>query len=198
MFEDEEAVVRWRTEKTHLGVQRTGRERVFGGYRIRVGVGLEREGEGEGEGDGVEGDGTSGEGKAQEGDGRKEQVMLVYQRLTPTASPAASGGEGQDESAPAPPIGPLKSLLDPSKPETVVWDELNDDSTWVSETTVLWMSSWKSLAAAERFEKALSRVQGDSVQKMRVLRDYGKEDRREVPGRENESVEAAGDEEVGE
>ncbi|WP_299506351.1 antibiotic biosynthesis monooxygenase [uncultured Roseobacter sp.] len=35
-FEDEEAVMRWRTLSAHRGAQRDGRAGVFAGYRLRV------------------------------------------------------------------------------------------------------------------------------------------------------------------
>jgi heme-degrading monooxygenase HmoA len=162
-FEDAEAVNRWRTEATHLRIERAGRERVFEGYRIRVGPGV----------DGLKAEGGSGVGK-EEGD---EQLMLVYQR------PHVSGAPGG-----------LESIVDTPKAESVDWTKLNDSGVWQSEKTVMWLGSWKGMAAAEGFEKAVKRVEGDSVQMVRVVRDYGKEDRGQAPGKEIEGVEAAEDE----
>jgi heme-degrading monooxygenase HmoA len=161
VFEDEEAVHRWRTEETHLRIERAGKDRVFEGYRIRVGPGVE---------EGKE-EGGKEEGK------EEEQLMLVYQRTHASEAP-----------------GGLESIVDPPKAGLVDWTKLNDSGVWQSEKTVMWLGSWKGVAAAKGFEKAAKRVEGDSVQIIRVVRDYGREDREQAPGMEIEGVEAAEDE----
>jgi heme-degrading monooxygenase HmoA len=162
-FEDADAVNRWRTEATHLRIEKAGKERVFEVYRIRVGPGVEGQKE--------EGGKERGEGKGE------EQVMLVYQR------PHASEGPGG-----------LEWIVDPPKADLVDWTKLNDSGVWQSEKTVMWLGSWKGIAAAEGFGEAINRVDGDSVQLVRVVRDYGREDRGQAPGKEIEGVEAADEE----
>ena len=155
-FEDAEAMNTWRVQKTHLRVERTGREKVFEQYRIRVGPGADEEGEDDG------------------------QVVLLYQRTHATA--AGEGGQT---------AGSIKELLDGGLVDETVLGHMNDEGVYQSEKTVLWLSSWKSRDAALKIEKAIRRVEGDTVQRLKVVRDYTKEDRKEVPGRENEAVEPA-------
>jgi heme-degrading monooxygenase HmoA len=159
-FVDAEAVNTWRVQKTHLRVERTGREKVFEGYRIRVGedVGDESKGDEEKKGEG--------------------QVVVLYQRFTPL-------DEGKNV-----PNG-VKELVDLKNAGERLWDSLNDEAMYQSEKTMLWLSGWTDDKAAAAFEGAIERVEGDSVQRVRIVRDYGKEDRDEIPGKENEDVDLA-------
>ena len=158
-FKDAESINTWRVEPTHLRVERTGREKVFEEYRIRIG--------------------PCAEEARQETEG---QVVMLYQR--PHAVAAVGSGDGKTATY-------IKELLDRELLEDTVLGELNDESVYQSEKTVLWISSWKSDAAAVKIETALQRVEGDTVQRVKVERDYTKVDRRDVLGTENEEVEPA-------
>lgn len=158
-FKDAESVNTWRVEPTHLRVERTGREKVFEEYRIRVGPGAE---------------------EAEED--RERQVVMLYQRPHAVAA-GPKGGEVPKT---------MKDLADVKPGENAdLWSDLNDEAVYQSEKTMLWLSSWKSNVTALKVESALQRVEGDSVQRVRVIRDYTKVDRKEVLGTENEEVEPA-------
>jgi hypothetical protein len=139
------------------------------------------------------------EGEA-EGKDEEKQVLVLYQRPHPTSAPSAASADadeqqGQEQQQPLPSQSQsfsLQDIIDSSLPsDTSFTSNLNDSATFQSEKTTLYLSSWKSLSAATSFEKSIQRVEGDSVEKVRVVRDYGKEERGEAPGRENEGVENA-------
>lgn len=149
-FKDAESVNTWRVEPTHLTVERTGREKVFEEYRIRIGPGAEGSDEKEG------------------------QVVLLYQR--PHAVAAAWIKDGKTPTN-------TKELLDTERMENEIFGDMNGEAMYLSERTVLWISSWKSNATAVKVETALQRVEGDTIQRVKIVRDYTKLDRREVLGR---------------
>lgn len=60
-------------------------------------------------------------------------------------------------------------------------DAFVDTVVYQGGKSVVWISGWKDDLAAAGFGKVLQRVEGDSVQLVRVERDYGKNDRKEAP-----------------
>lgn len=60
-------------------------------------------------------------------------------------------------------------------------DAFVDTVVYQGGKSVVWISGWKDDFAAAGFGKVLQRVEGDSVQLVRVERDYGKNDRKEAP-----------------
>ena len=46
---------------------------------------------------------------------------------------------------------------------------------------IILLVSWRDQAAAESFESAVSLQAGDRLRRVRLVRDYGKFDRREAP-----------------
>ena len=157
-FKDAESMETWRVEPTHLRVERTGREKVFEEYRIRIGPG------------------------AEEADEKEGQVVLLYQR--PHAVAAAGAKDGKTPQT-------VKELLDPQLLDAKILVGMDTVAVYQSEKTMLWISSWPSDATAKKVETALQRVEGDAVQRVKVVRDYTKVDRREVLGTENEEVQPA-------
>lgn len=73
----------------------------------------------------------------------------------------------------------ITSLVGDS-PALEVKEALLDCSVYQA-SQALWVSSWHSEAAACRFEKLIRRTPGDAIQRFRVLRDYGKFDRKDAP-----------------
>lgn len=59
-------------------------------------------------------------------------------------------------------------------------EALLDCSVYQASQTV-WISTWRSETAADRFEKLIRRTPGDAIWRVRVLRDYGKFDRKDAP-----------------
>ena len=66
----------------------------------------------------------------------------------------------------------------PAAPGLVAWDVF--DAVLTPGDIVL-LISWRDLAAAEAFERAVSLQEGARLRRVRVVRDYGMFDRREAP-----------------
>ena len=166
-FIDEDAEHRWRIQPTHLRIQQKARKTVFSWYRVRVGPNIGGE-----------------ERKEEKEEGAKTgqgQVMVLYQRSLPTEK-----GKAPED---------VRSLVDPNVVSDVISTDLNDSAIYQGADSILWLSSWRNDAAAIKFEKSIRRTAGDSVQRVRIVRDYGKFDRKEAPGNENENVPAAEEDE---
>ena len=87
----------------------------------------------------------------------------------------------------------MSGLVDPEKGAVVDVKDLVDAAVYRGEKRLLWISGWATKEAAMRFGGAIRRVEGDSVCVVRVVRDYGKDDRSEAP----EGANAAQAESVG-
>ena len=55
------------------------------------------------------------------------------------------------------------------------------DSAVYRASQAVWISAWRSKAAAREFERSIHRVPGNSVKRIQVLRDYTKADRKDAP-----------------
>ncbi|KAL8386825.1 hypothetical protein RB599_002129 [Gaeumannomyces hyphopodioides] len=162
-WESERALVRWRATKTHHGAQARARDGVMEDYHLRVGQVLG-------------GDGGAGRLDTTEV-GAAGCVVLVYGRFdSPSDCPsdvaelAASMGlplDGRDDAA-------LKEQ------GLVAWDVFQ--AVDGSGELVL-LSSWRDEAVGSRFHGQVgdSQLSQGKTHKVRVLRDYGKYDRREAP-----------------
>jgi heme-degrading monooxygenase HmoA len=73
----------------------------------------------------------------------------------------------------------VTSLLQAGAASTMKKDML--DSSVFQGPRTLWVSGWKSQDAAENFEKAIPREEGDTSIIMAVNRDYTKSDRKDAP-----------------
>ena len=73
----------------------------------------------------------------------------------------------------------VTSLLEPESVSIVKEGML--DSSVFQGPRILWVSGWRSAAAASKFEKAIPRIEGDSLSRVRVERDYTKSDRKDAP-----------------
>ncbi len=136
---------------------------MFRSYRIRVGPSI---------------DGEERKEKKEEGPKTgRGQLMVLYQRSLPT----------EEGTAPK----DIHSLVNSNAVSDVVSSDLNDSAVYQSADSILWLSSWRNDAAAIKFEKSIRRTAGDSMQRLRVVRDYGKFDRKEAPGDRNENAPAA-------
>jgi heme-degrading monooxygenase HmoA len=159
-WRDEKALVRWRTQALHHGVQEKGRAEVFLDYHLRVGQ-LTR-------------------------DTRPPAGhTLAEQRLDETAAGTATTVTLVDTSRPAdwvagtPPAEVAGALgLVPTAPGLVEWDVF--DAVLAPGDVVL-MASWRDDGAAAAFEAGRPQAAGARLRRVRVIRDYGMFDRREAP-----------------
>ncbi len=158
-WRDEKSLVRWRTSMRHHEVQQKGRDGILADYHLRVGQ-ITRDNQV-----------PSGQELAEQrldetevGEGTTI-TLLAFARpahLTETAA--------VDEYA--------KSLgLKPWAADSVSWDLF--DAVLTPGQLIL-LITWKDEAAADEYERSIP-AGGNRVRRVRVIRDYGKYDRREAP-----------------
>lgn len=153
---DEAGVHVWRTQHQHLMIQYKARHGIFDAYRLRVGPEV------------------SASDEDEEGDDTKQVTKHRGHFVVLHEAPIAEGTTTVS--------GDMSELVDPAKGAAVdVLADLVDAAVYRGDKSVLWISGWATRAAATRFEEAIRRVEGASVSVVRVVRDYGKDDRSEAP-----------------
>jgi heme-degrading monooxygenase HmoA len=159
-WRDEKAIACWRTTPTHREVQAKGRSEVFLDYRIRVSQ--------------VTRDTQSPDA------GILDQERL--DRAETTDSPAATlidakrTAEWVRQSNPQDIAGWLG--LDANAKGLVAWDVFE---AVLTPGDIILLISWRDEASANIFENLVSLQDGARLRGVRVVRDYGMFDRREVP-----------------
>lgn len=160
IWRDEKSIVRWRTHARHHVAQEKGRSRVFQDYHLRVGQ-LTRD----------TGLATGQELREQRLDetetGRATTVTLIEARRP------ADRVEGASPEEVARWLG-----LAPRATGLVAWDVF--DAVLTPGDLVL-LLSWRDQRAAEAFESSARLPEGARLRRVRVVRDYGMQDRREAP-----------------
>jgi len=159
-WRDEKALVRWRTNGLHHGVQEKGRTEVFLDYHLRVGE--------------VAHDTRPPAGHE-----------IRVQRLDETESGAATTVTLVDAvraaawvgSSPPGEVGASLGLVREA-PGLVAWDVFD---AVLQPGEVVLMMSWRDRASAEAFEAARRPVERSRLRRVRIVRDYGMFDRREAP-----------------
>ncbi len=159
-WRDEKSLVRWRTQMRHHEVQQKGRDEILADYHLRVGQ--------------IIADNQLPAGYA-----------LTEQRLDETevgegtaitlinaARPAGLKETSDSED--------LAKQLDmkPWAAASVSWDLF--DAVLTPGDLIL-LISWKDDSAARAYESGLVRKDKARVRRVRIVRDYGKYDRREAP-----------------
>lgn len=159
-WRDEKSLVRWRTRRRHHEVQQKGRDETFADYHLRVGQ--------------ITADNQVPTGYA-----------LTEQRLDET-----DVGEGT-----------TVTLINATRPaqckqtnnpyDCAEWLGLNpwaaDSTSWdifeavLTPGDLILLISWKNAAAAQDYEDASAPNDKARVRRVRIVRDYGKYDRREAP-----------------
>jgi heme-degrading monooxygenase HmoA len=159
-WRDEKALVRWRTQATHRGVQEKGRFEVFHDYHLRVGQ--------------VTRDTRLPEGQ-----------VLAEQRLDETETGAATTVtliDAQCEAKWVKTAGATEVAgrlgLKPDAPGLAAWDVFD---AVLTPGDVILLLSWRERAASEAFEAAAGLPEGSRLRRVRIVRDYGMFDRREAP-----------------
>lgn len=157
-WEDEKALVRWRTHARHHVVQEKGRNDIFLDYHLRVGQ-LTRD------------------------SGLPEDRILPEQRLDETQAGAGTTLALIDAKRPPQSIANMtpgrlaESLgLQLDAPGLVAWDVFE---AVLTPGDAILLLTWRESGAAEAFEGALP--DGARARRVRVVRDYGMFDRREAP-----------------
>jgi heme-degrading monooxygenase HmoA len=159
-WRDEKALVRWRTQAMHHGVQEKGRSEVFRDYHLRVGQ--------------ITRDTRLPEGQ-----------VLAEQRLDETQTGAATTVVLIDAQRPAERVknaGPQEIAewlgLRPDARGLVAWDVFD---AVLAPGDVILLLSWRDRADADAFEAAAQLTESARLRRVRIIRDYGMFDRREAP-----------------
>jgi heme-degrading monooxygenase HmoA len=159
-WDDEKALVRWRTHAMHHGVQEKGREEVLLDYHLRVGQ-------------------VTKDTKPPEGHALREQrldetevgegttVILIDTKQS------KEWVEGHCREDVARWLG-----LDPQAKGLVSWDVFD---AVLTPGEIILLSSWQDHGAAEAFEAVAKLPEGARLRRVRVVRDYGMFERREAP-----------------
>jgi len=169
-WQDEKALIRWRTTAKHHQVQQAARDRVFADYRLRIGQ-------------------TVRDTRWPAGRGAFEQRQDVTETGVGKAVTLLSATREHEwvKQAGAEAVG--KSLgFDPAASGLVAWDVFD---ALLAPGDVIAVLTWSDLEAAEAFEGATKLPESVELRHIRVLREYGMFDRREAPQYFNEARPAA-------
>jgi len=159
-WRDEKALVRWRTQGEHHQVQKQGRGGVFADYHLRVCD--------------VVADSTPPAGMAVIEQRLDTTLIGAAKAVTVTEiPPAAAGSSALDPAALADQIGR-------ARPDGHLAHELF--TSIVTPGKLLLLVSWDSMACAARWDvRTLLGGRALRHRRLRNIRDYGLEDRREAP-----------------
>ena len=159
-WRDEKYLVRWRTRARHHEVQQRGRDVILADYHLRVGQ-------------------ITSDNKLPTGHALSEQrldVTEVGEGTTITLINSMRPADGKPMNTPQDCARWLG--LKPWNGESASWDVF--DAVLTPGDLIL-LISWKTDVGAEAYEKSLGPKDGVRVRRVRVVRDYGKYDRREAP-----------------
>jgi heme-degrading monooxygenase HmoA len=159
-WRDEKSLVRWRTRARHHEVQQKGRDEILADYHLRVGQ-------------------ITADSQVPEGCALAEQRLdatEVGEGTTITLINATRPAEWKQTDNPydcAEWLG-----LNPWAAESTSWDIF--DAVLTPGDLIL-LISWRDADAAQAYEDGLALRQDARLRRVRVVRDYGKYDRREAP-----------------
>jgi heme-degrading monooxygenase HmoA len=159
-WRDEKSLVRWRTHAGHHQVQQKGRDEILADYHLRVGQ-------------------IASDNQVPAGCILTEQRLdetEVGEGTTVTLVTATRPAEWKRTNNPyeyAEWLG-----FNPQATDSTSWDIF--DAVLTPGDLVL-LISWKDAAAAQTYEDAFANRDKARVRRVRVVRDYGKYDRREAP-----------------
>jgi heme-degrading monooxygenase HmoA len=159
-WRDEKSLVRWRTQSRHHEVQQKGRDAILADYHLRVGQ-------------------LTADNHLLKGQVLTEQRLdetEVGQGTAVTLINATRPAEWEQTDNPwdcAEWLG-----LDPWSGVSTSWDIF--DAVLTPGDLIL-LISWKDHEAADAYEKSSARRDDVRMRRVRIVRDYGKYDRREAP-----------------
>ncbi len=159
-WRDEKSLVRWRTHTRHHEVQQKGRDEILADYHLRVGQ--------------ITADDHIPEGYALS-EQRLDRTEVGEGTAISLINAARPGGlrETSDADDLAKQLG-----LKPWAATSTSWD-LSD--AVLTPGDLILLISWKDDSAAQTYEGALASNNNGRVRRVRIVRDYGKYDRREAP-----------------
>jgi heme-degrading monooxygenase HmoA len=164
-WEDEKALVRWRTREGHHMAQEKGRAEILEDYHLRVGQTADSPAEGQRESE-------------------RNDVTLVGEGSVVTLVEATLSAEMVAASSPEEVAANLGLPDTSNAPEILSWDIFD---AVLTPGDVILLCTWKDetssgpFLAGMRSRAEADRVKGLKARPVRVLRDYGKYDRREAP-----------------
>jgi heme-degrading monooxygenase HmoA len=159
-WRDEKALVRWRTQAAHHGVQEKGRSEVFLDYHLRVGQ-------------------LTRDTRLPDGCALHEQRLDETQTgeaTTVTLIDAKRPPEWVEKSRPEEVAKWLG--LAPDASGLASWDVFD---AVLTPGEIILLMSWRDQGAAVAFEATAKLPEGARLRRVRVIRDYGMFDRREAP-----------------
>jgi heme-degrading monooxygenase HmoA len=158
-WQDEKAVIRWRTMVKHHEIQEKGREEVLLDYHLRV-------------------------GQLTQDTRLPAGLKLLEQRLDETETGAGTTVTLIDGKRPpewvkaSSPDDVAKWLGVGDASGLIAWDVFD---AVLSPGDIILLLSWRDHGAAETFEANAKIPEGSRLRRVRVVRDYGMFDRREAP-----------------
>ncbi len=159
-WRDEKSLVRWRTHARHHEAQQKGRDEIFADYHLRVGQ-ITAD-------DHIPADYALTEQRLDETQVGEGTAITLINAVRPAGLREASDANGF-----------AKELgLKPWASASTSWDLF--DAVLTPGDLIL-LISWKADAAAQSYESTLASKDGARVRRVRIVRDYGKYDRREAP-----------------
>lgn len=159
-WRDEKALVRWRTQAVHHGVQEKGRAEVFLDYHLRVGQ-------------------VTRDTRLPAGHTLHEQLLDETQAGAGTTVTLIDANRPPEWVKHANPDNVAKWLGLPPNAAGLVGRDVFD--AVLTPGDVILLLSWRDQAAAEGFEGTVSLNDGARLRHVRIVRDYGMFDRREAP-----------------
>ncbi len=159
-WRDEKSLVRWRTHMRHHEVQQKGRDQILADYHLRVGQ--------------ITADDHVPVGHALTEQRLDKTEVGEGAAITLINAARPSGFTETNE-----PDELAKQLaMKPWASASVSWDLF--DAVLTPGDLIL-LISWKDDSAAQAYEGALSPNAAERIRRVRIVRDYGKYDRREAP-----------------
>jgi len=159
-WRDEKALVRWRTQAMHHGVQEKGRSEIFLDYHLRVGQ-------------------VTRDTRPPDGETLREQ-RLDETQTAPATTVTLIDAKRTPEWVKATPHDDVARWLGLARDAhgLVAWDAFD---AVLTPGDVILLASWPDHAAAEAFERGAALPDGARLRRVRIVRDYGMFDRREAP-----------------
>ena len=159
-WDDEKALVRWRTQAKHHGVQEKGREEVLLDYHLRVGQ-------------------ITKDTRPPEGHALREQRLDETEVGEGTTVILIDAKQPKDWVEKHCHEDVARWLgLRPEAMGLVSWDVFD---AVLTPGDIILLTSWRDHAAAEAFEGSTKLPEGARLRRVRIVRDYGMFERREAP-----------------
>jgi heme-degrading monooxygenase HmoA len=160
-WRDEKALVRWRTQATHHGVQEKGRSQVFSDYHLRVGQ-------------------VTHDTRVPAGCELKEQRLDETEAGGATTIVLVDAHRDAEwaQHADARTVAEALGLTRDDAAGLASWDVFD---AVVTPGDVILLTAWRDQHAADAWSNALTLPDDARLRRVRVVRDYGMFDRREAP-----------------